>query len=57
MKDARIIVGVTGASGSVYGWRLLEKLREQPHVETHLILSRSGERNPESFQRQALIGE
>ena len=41
----RIIVGVTGASGSIYGWRLLEKLREQqPQVETHLILSRSGER-------------
>ena len=40
----RIIVAVTGASGSVYGWRALEKLRAQPHVETHLILSRSGER-------------
>jgi len=23
----RIIIGVTGASGSIYGWRLLEKLR------------------------------
>lgn len=40
----RIIVGITGASGSVYGWRLLEKLRAQPNVEIHLILSRSGER-------------
>ncbi|MEO8100284.1 MAG: UbiX family flavin prenyltransferase [Acidobacteriota bacterium] len=40
----RVIVGVTGASGSVYGWRLLEKLREQEGVETHLILTRSGER-------------
>lgn len=40
----RIIVGITGASGSIYGWRLLEKLRAQTHVETHLILSRSGER-------------
>ena len=40
----RIIVGITGASGSVYGWRLLEKLRAQHGVETHLILSRSGER-------------
>jgi 4-hydroxy-3-polyprenylbenzoate decarboxylase len=41
-------VGITGASGSVYGWRVLEKLREQArergNVETHLILSRSGER-------------
>jgi len=40
----RIIVGITGASGSIYGWRLLEKLREQAGVETHLIVSRSGER-------------
>jgi 4-hydroxy-3-polyprenylbenzoate decarboxylase len=43
----RIIIGITGASGSIYGWRLLEKLREQRPdcaVETHLIFSRSGER-------------
>ena len=43
-NKSRVIVGVTGASGSVYGWRLLEKLRETPSVETHLIFSRSGER-------------
>lgn len=42
--SARVIVGVSGASGAIYGWRLLEKLRELPHVETHLILTRSGER-------------
>lgn len=41
--DVRIIVAVTGASGSVYGWRLLEKLRASG-VEVHLVLSRSGER-------------
>jgi flavin prenyltransferase len=40
----RIIVAVTGASGSIYGWRLLEKLRATGGVETHLVLSRSGER-------------
>jgi 4-hydroxy-3-polyprenylbenzoate decarboxylase len=40
----RIVIGVTGASGSIYGWRLLEKLRQNPAVELHLILSRSGER-------------
>ncbi len=37
----RIIVGVSGASGSIYGLRLLEKLR-RPGVETQLILSRAG---------------
>jgi flavin prenyltransferase len=44
----RVIVGITGASGSVYGFRLLEKLRAlsavNEGVESHLILTRSGER-------------
>jgi flavin prenyltransferase len=40
----RIVIGVTGASGSIYGWRLLEKLRQSQAAELHLILSRSGER-------------
>ena len=40
----RLVVAVTGASGSVYGWRLLEKLREKEDVEIHLVLTRSGER-------------
>jgi len=40
----RVIVGVTGASGSVYGWRLLEKLSARDDAEVHLIISRSGER-------------
>lgn len=40
----KIIVGITGASGSIYGWRLLEKLRSIPQMEIHLVLSRSGER-------------
>jgi flavin prenyltransferase len=40
----RVIVGVSGASGTIYGWRLLEKLRAQGTAETHLVLTRSGER-------------
>jgi 4-hydroxy-3-polyprenylbenzoate decarboxylase len=40
----KIVVGVSGASGSIYGLRLLEKLRERGGIETHLILSRAGER-------------
>lgn len=40
----RIVVGVSGASGSVYGVRLLEKLRRQARVESHLILTRAGEK-------------
>lgn len=44
IPSARIVVGVCGASGSIYGWRLLEKLQTRREVETHLILTRSAER-------------
>jgi 4-hydroxy-3-polyprenylbenzoate decarboxylase len=40
----RLIIGVTGASGSIYGWRFLQKLRSVPEMEIHLVLSRAGER-------------
>ncbi len=36
----RIVVGVTGATGVIYGIRLIQALREK-HVEVHLILSRA----------------
>jgi 4-hydroxy-3-polyprenylbenzoate decarboxylase len=36
-------VSISGASGSIYGVRLLQKLRGQ-EVETHLILTRAGEK-------------
>ena len=38
----RLIVGISGASGVVYGARLLELLRPLA-VETHLVVSRSAE--------------
>jgi flavin prenyltransferase len=38
----RLIVGISGASGIVYGARLLDLLRELP-VETHLVMSKSAE--------------
>ncbi len=41
----RIIVGITGASGVIYGIRALEALQEQAGVESHLILSASAETN------------
>ncbi len=40
----KIVVGVSGASGSIYGFRLLQKLRQRDGVEVHLILTRSGEK-------------
>ncbi|GAA1183178.1 non-oxidative hydroxyarylic acid decarboxylases subunit B [Pseudonocardia alaniniphila] len=36
----RLIVGMTGATGAVFGVRLLENLAEIPEVETHLVVSR-----------------
>jgi 4-hydroxy-3-polyprenylbenzoate decarboxylase len=40
----KIVIGISGASGVVYGMRLLERLRAQPEVEIHLVLTRSGEK-------------
>jgi len=37
----RIIVGVTGATGAIYGVRLLERLRAA-RIETHLVASSAG---------------
>ncbi len=38
----RIIVGISGASGAVYGVRLLQAVRECPGVESHLVVSDAG---------------
>jgi flavin prenyltransferase len=38
-----IVVGISGASGSIYGLRLLTQLRQQ-QTEIHLVLTRSGEK-------------
>ncbi len=42
----RIIVGITGATGAVFGVRLLEALRAA-QVETHLVLSKWGQQTIE----------
>ncbi|MFD4523762.1 non-oxidative hydroxyarylic acid decarboxylases subunit B [Streptomyces sp. NPDC058470] len=36
----RLIVGMTGATGAKIGIQLLQELRAQPEVETHLVMSR-----------------
>lgn len=38
----RLIVAITGASGAIYGVRLLQQLRALPGWETHLVMSASG---------------
>ncbi|EMO7863035.1 UbiX family flavin prenyltransferase [Citrobacter amalonaticus] len=37
----RLIIGISGASGAIYGVRLLQVLRDVPDVETHLIMSQA----------------
>ena len=38
----RLIVAITGATGAIYGVRLLQTLRQLPQIETHLIVSEAG---------------
>lgn len=45
MKNSkRLIIGMSGASGSIYGIRLLEVLRTVDEIETHLIMSAAAKR-------------
>lgn len=41
MESKRLVVGISGASGAMYGIRLLEILAERSDVETHLVVSRA----------------
>lgn len=40
----RVVVAITGASGAALGARIVEKLAGRPGLETHLVISSSGER-------------
>jgi flavin prenyltransferase len=41
-RPKRLIVGITGATGSIYGIRILEALRASSGWETHLVVSEAG---------------
>jgi 4-hydroxy-3-polyprenylbenzoate decarboxylase len=40
----RLVIGISGSTGAIYGIRLLEVLRTVPDVETHLVVSQAGKR-------------
>jgi len=41
----RLVIGMSGSSGVIYGIRMLEVLAKDPDVETHLILSQAAKMN------------
>lgn len=41
-EPRRLLVAITGASGAVYGWRLLQVLANVPGVESHAVVSDAG---------------
>ena len=43
----RLIIGISGASGAIYGIRALQALAAVPQIETHLVLSPSAKRTIE----------
>ena len=40
----RLIIAISGATGAIYGVRLLQVLKSAPDVETHLVMSKAAER-------------
>lgn len=53
LRPRRLIVAITGATGAIFGVRILERLQEF-HVETHLIISSWGARTIEHETRYTL---
>lgn len=41
-KKKRLVIAMTGATGAIYGVRMLQVLREQAEWETHLVISSAG---------------
>lgn len=55
MSPKRIVVAISGASGAVYGTRLLQTLHGMADVETHLVVSDAGWRNLDQEQGMSRV--
>lgn len=44
LQRRRLIIGISGATGAIYGIRMLQILKSAPEVETHLVMSKAAER-------------
>lgn len=44
VSPKRLVIGISGASGAIYGIRLLQILRDYDEVETHLVISAAAKR-------------
>ena len=51
----RLVVGITGASGAIYGVRLLKACRELG-LESHLCMSKAAERTLTAAQGRVSLG-
>lgn len=55
-QPRRLIIGMSGATGAVYGIRLLQLLKGTPDIETHLVMSKAAERTI-AFETQYTIAQ
>ncbi|MBI4464913.1 MAG: UbiX family flavin prenyltransferase [Acidobacteria bacterium] len=44
LSPRRIVIGISGATGAIYGIRLLQVLKMAPEMESHLVMSKAAER-------------
>jgi flavin prenyltransferase len=52
----RLVIGISGSSGVIFGIRMLEVLKDNPKIETHLVLSR-GARTTLSLETKYKVPE
>jgi 4-hydroxy-3-polyprenylbenzoate decarboxylase len=52
----KLIIGISGATGAIYGIRLLQVLHEIKGIETHLVISAAGEKTIE-YETDFKIGD